>query len=703
LTLNINPSGTFTNGTGGQVIASGTGTINMAPDGGWTNQGTITINNGTLNLTTDFATAGIGTVTRTGGTVNLTATATTAAAGTFDVQSFGGNVNLLGGRVMGGALTSTGAARLVPNSSNNNRLDGVQVAGNALDLSAGSFLLRLVNGADFSAGAVLTQGGNSALRVEQSGTLNNLNLTLGTAAVPGSAALQLFGGQTVTLASTVTVTAGPGSNNNVGQSGAFGDSGTNNLTNAGTLQANATATTLNINPSGVFTIAPGGTVRASNGGTVNVATANWVNQGTFEVNAGTLNLTADFAAANIGTVSRTGGTIALSATATVAGTLDLQSFAGNLSLQGGRILGGTLTSTGSARLVPNSNAINRLDGVQVAGTALDLSGGSFLLRLVNGADFSAGAILTQGGNSALRVEQSGTLNNLNLTLGTAAVPGSAALQLFGGQTVTLASTVTVTAGPGSNNNVGRSTAFSDSGTNALTNQGTLQATAANTTLNINPSGLFTNQGTILASGGGTVNFVPTTWANTGTVTAGLVPGDGSRITGPVFVDSGGVLQGVGAVNGPVTVNSGGTLHPGTSPGILTVTGPINLASGAHFAVDINGPAAGAFSQLVLSGAGSINLAGATLDLSLGYAPAANDSYTIITGGPVNGEFNGLPNGQPVTIGTFGGTDYTRFIMYSPSSVTLSPVQEPAFVLLAGMAAAGCWRARSPRPRLSRKA
>src|SRR5205823_4049580 len=153
----------------------------------------------------------------------------------------------------------------------------------------------------------------------------------------------------------------------------YSDLGTNNLINQGTLQATAANTTLRINPTGAFTNAAGGQVVASGGGAVTIATANWVNQGMFVVNAGTLNLTADFAAAGVGTVTRTGGTINLAATATVAAgaTFDLQAFGGNVNLLGGRVLGGSLTSTlastGAARLVPNNDGNNRLDGVMVAG------------------------------------------------------------------------------------------------------------------------------------------------------------------------------------------------------------------------------------------------------------------------------------------------------------------------------------------------
>src|SRR5205823_1918298 len=105
-----------------------------------------------------------------------------------------GNLSLTGGRILGGTLTSTGTARLVPNSSSsagNNQLDGVQIAGNALDMSAGNAFVRLVNGTDFTAPAAITVGGQSALRVEEAVTLHNLTLNLGAG---NYSSLQLYGG-----------------------------------------------------------------------------------------------------------------------------------------------------------------------------------------------------------------------------------------------------------------------------------------------------------------------------------------------------------------------------------------------------------------------------------------------------------------------------------------------------------------------------
>ncbi len=507
--LNINPTGIFTNAVGGQVIASGGGTVNIAT-ANWVNNGTYVVNAGTLNLTAGFTTASIGTITRTGGTISLQAILTNTSAA-LDVQTFGGNLSLIGGEILGGTLTTSGTARIVvSNNSVSNILSGVQISGNALDMSAGNAGLQLTNSTNFAALSTFTVGGNSYLRVPEAVTLTNLNLTL----TGNGSSLQLYGGNAVTLASTVTVTGAGTGNNNVGISNDYSDNGTNALTNQGTLQATAANTSLNINPTGVFTNAVGGVVQATNGGTVTIATPNWVNNGTYVVNAGTLNLTAGFATAGIGTITRTGGTISLQAILTnTSAALDVQVFGGNLSLSSGEILGGTLTSSGTARIVANNGGANTLSNVQINGNALDLSAGTATLQLTNSTNFTALSTFTVGGNSYLRVAEAITLNNLNLTLS----GSSSSLQLYGGNAVTLASTVMVTGAGTGNNNVGISNDYGDNGTNALTNQGTLQATAANTSLNINPTGVFTNAvgGVVQATNGGTVTIATTNWVNNG--------------------------------------------------------------------------------------------------------------------------------------------------------------------------------------------
>src|SRR5205823_4901142 len=151
-----------------------------------------------------------------------------------------------------------------------------------------------------------------------------------------------------------------------------------------------------------------------------------------------------------------------------------------------------------------------------------------------------------------------------------------------------------------------------------------------------------------------------------------------------------IVKGTGTIAGPVSLASGTTLAPGTSPGILTVTGAVTMTSGATFSMQMNGNTAGTgYSQLNLTGGGSIALNNATFSVSLGYGPADTDFFTVITGGPVSGIFNGLPNGSTVNLGMFNGGTFKADIMYTSNTVMLvNVVPEPASILLICAGAGG---------------
>jgi hypothetical protein len=81
--------------------------------------------------------------------------------------------------------------------------------------------------------------------------------------------------------------------------------------------------------------------------------------------------------------------------------------------------------------------------------------------------------------------------------------------------------------------------------------------------------------------------------------------------GSVTVDSGGTLKGSGLLNGSATVS--GTLAAGNSPGVLNVTGNLNLATGGGMVwelfknVEIQESPTAAFDQVVVGG--NLNFAG----------------------------------------------------------------------------------------------
>ena len=235
------------------------------------------------------------------------------------------------------------------------------------------------------------------------------------------------------------------------------------------------------------------------------------------------------------------------------------------------------------------------------------------------------------------------------------------------------------------------------GTATFLNAGYFVKSNGTGTTSIGNQVTFTNSGTVdVRSGTLAINSALT---NTGTVTNAL----GTTINGSIKSNSGGNVRGVGTYGGPLQFNSGSALYPGLtlgiSHGILTTTGAVTMTSGSTFSVQLNGTAPGSgHDQLLLSGTGaSINLGGANLLASLGYAPSAADSLTIIAGGPVTGTFVNAPAGQPFVLGLFGGQLYSALLTYNPNSVVIgsfAPVPEPTCILAISMIAVGAvWTIR----------
>ncbi len=87
-----------------------------------------------------------------------------------------------------------------------------------------------------------------------------------------------------------------------------------------------------------------------------------------------------------------------------------------------------------------------------------------------------------------------------------------------------------------------------------------------------------------------------TYSGNTTVTAGILlinntTGSGTG-TGAVTVASGASLGGSGTISGATTIQSGGFLAPGNSPGILTFSGDLTLASGSFTNMEITGSTRG---------------------------------------------------------------------------------------------------------------
>jgi titin len=185
----------------------------------------------------------------------------------------------------------------------------------------------------------------------------------------------------------------------------------------------------------------------------------------------------------------------------------------------------------------------------------------------------------------------------------------------------------------------------------------------------------TFDGTISGTGGslnkrGTGRMVLTstntyTWLTT--VFGGTLLVNGRQPNSPVYVEAGATLAGTGTV-GPSTV--AGTLSPGASgPGILN-SGSAEFWPSSTFRVRLNGTTAGSnYDQLAVSGTVQLDDRLPQLAVSLGFASAVGDQFTILTSTDgITGTFSGLPEGATLTV---SGEDFR--IHYTATAVTLTHI------------------------------
>lgn len=161
----------------------------------------------------------------------------------------------------------------------------------------------------------------------------------------------------------------------------------------------------------------------------------------------------------------------------------------------------------------------------------------------------------------------------------------------------------------------------------------------------------TGSGGFTKTGAGSVKLVgDNTFTGTATLAAGDFSigsgaGDHSKAT---VVLQGGTFSGFGNVAALSGAN--GALRPGASPGVIVVNGAMSLGSQATFNVEINGTNAAQYDHMLVDG--PVSLSNATLNISLGFAPALNTKFTIISNGngPTTGTFNGLADGSTFGVG-----------------------------------------------------
>ncbi|MDG3007728.1 Ig-like domain repeat protein [Paludisphaera mucosa] len=346
-----------------------------------------------------------------------------------------------------------------------------------------------------------------------------------------------------------------------------------------------------------------------------------------------------------------GSTLSISESFSIAGTGFINS--GALT-----VVSGSTTLAGDVGLSADSQ-IGATDGSTLTiNGVIDEDSSSYGLNVVNGANgrtvlngsnlFDGDVVASSGfvrGNNDNSFGDPASSSNL-------IVQSGATLELAGGITIPSTKTLAISGVPVSNS----SKIMSVSGDNTIA--GDIGITGGNnvafdvaggTTLTV--SGVISgsrdfdknNTGTLILTGTNT---------NTGSVSVGdgTLIVDGSLATSnSVFVD--GTLGGSGTLPA-VTISNIGRLSPGNSPGLLNTGSLAFQSSGSTYNVELNGTTAGTqYDQTDVTA--TVILAGATLSVSLGYAPAIGDTYTIINNDgtdAVDGTFNGLAEGSTITVG-----------------------------------------------------
>lgn len=136
--------------------------------------------------------------------------------------------------------------------------------------------------------------------------------------------------------------------------------------------------------------------------------------------------------------------------------------------------------------------------------------------------------------------------------------------------------------------------------------------------------------------------------------------------GTIFLE-GGRLEGTGTVGRIFGNNalSAGSIAPGNggnTAGLLTSLRNSEIGDSVTIAIDLNGTTSPSYDRINFSGA-SLALNGAVLNVSLGFTPTAGNTFTIITGSSISGQF---AQGNQIVV-----NNHLFNITYNSTSVVLT--------------------------------
>lgn len=540
-----------------------------------------------------------------------------------------------------GVISGTGS--LVKQGSGTLTLSGSNTYGGTTTVSAGT--LSIAGDGNLGSGAVTLAGG-TVLDVTGATTIDNAIVLAGNSSIGNSSAVALSGviSGAFDLTKTGSGTLSLSGSNSYGAT--YVSAGTLSITNDGNLG------------SGAVNLAAGTTLALTGANTIDNAIVLGGDASVSSSAAATLSgvISGAFTLTKTGASTLTlSGSNTYGATTVSAGTLSVASD-GNLG-SGTLTLGaGTTLAVTSATTIDNAIA---LSGSAAVNTGADTTLSGVISGSNNLTKTGAGTLTLTGNNtySGSTSVNTGTLSiasDSNLGSGTLNLANGTILQITGNTTLdnalALTGLVTVNAGAAA------TLSGTISGTGSL-----IKAGASNLTL----SGSNTNSGTT-------------------TVSAGTLVVDGSTASATT-VASGATLAGSGTLGGDVTVQSGGTLSPGgAGVATLTVNGNLTLASGSTLALDINGATAGTgYDRVVVNG--TVDVSGAALAVTHGYAAGSGDSYTVIvndaadavtgtfSGVSEGGKFNAAGNGTELTTSYIGGSgnDLTLTAPIAPTVTSVS--------------------------------
>ena len=353
----------------------------------------------------------------------------------------------------------------------------------------------------------------------------------------------------------------------------------------------------------------------------------------------------------------------------------------SLDITNGSSTNGVLTVAGnvSANTAGTKTITTSTGSVVISGIIGDGSGavavvqnGAGTLDLKGANTFSGGTTLN-GGTLDIRNNTALGTGTFTINGGTITNGSGAAIALTNNNAETWAGDFTFGGGGGTGN--------LDTGSGAVTLTADRKVTAAGTVSSLTVSGVIGDGGSgfgLTKAGSGTLILAgANTYTGQTTVSAGtlLINGNESAATGPVVVNTGGTLGGVGTIGGAVTVHAGGTINPGQGGvGTLTLSSALTFSSAgtlATYSVDLSGATS---DKLVIGG--PLGLSGTHDQISFNGSADGTTTYVLATYASESGIFDtvtGLP------------ANYT--LVYGPTELDLTPIPEPGTWLAAALALA----------------